>query len=205
MSSESTIDRVIPQGRFARGLKQLAIICVGICLSSAWAISAQAQEFSVNQASAKLLDSVYRLDADLDYRLSPPMLDALQNGVVLTVELEIEVYRSRNYWWDETIARLEQRYEIQYYALTEQYLLHNLNSGSKTSYSSLDTLLFYLGMVRQLPLIDANLLDTREQYQARIRAGVDFGSLPVPLQLSAYVSGDWSKSSDWYSWRLGKR
>lgn len=202
MSAQNIIDSPGPPQRITHRLRKLAMLCLGTCVSFGWAISVEAQQFSVERASTELLDSVYRMDADLDYRLSAPMLDALHSGVVLTPVLEIEVYRARNYWWDETVASLEQRYEIQYHALTEQYLLRNLNSGSQASYSSLEVMLFYLGMVRQLPVIDAHLLDARENYHVRIRLGLDAGSLPVPLQLRTYVSRDWWVGSDWFSWDL---
>ena len=97
---------------------------------------------------------------------------------------------------------MEQRYEIQYHALTDQYLLHNKNSGAHLIFSSLDSALFSLGHVRQLPLIDASLLEADADYLVRVRSRLDFRSLPVPLQLKAYLSSEWRVSSEWYPWEL---
>ena len=171
-------------------------------LGVSWSLQAQAQEITISGASSKLVENVYRLDADIEYRFPKPVLEALNNGVVLSLVLDIEVSRARSYVWDETLASLEQHYQIQYHALSEQYLLRNLNSGTQASYPALDALLFFLGRVRDLPIIDAQLLDPSATYQVRIRSRLDFSTLPVPLQMRAYVSRDWWLSSDWYAWNL---
>jgi hypothetical protein len=51
--------------------------------------------FEVISASTRLEGGVYRLSAQIEYRFSNPALEALQNGVPLTVELEMEVRRRR--------------------------------------------------------------------------------------------------------------
>jgi hypothetical protein len=187
-------------------LRRLVAAGLGLWLLAGAAAEVRAQQFAVEQASTELVDSVYRLNADLDYRLTRPMLHALHNGVALTLVLQIEVYRAREYWWNETIASLEQRYEIQYQALTEQYLVHNLNSDLQDSYSSLELALHSLGRVRELPVIDAHLVETEEQeeslYRIRIRLDLDSRRLPVPLQLRSYVYDEWRVGSDWYEWEL---
>ena len=185
-----------------RRLRYCALACVGALLGMAWAGNAVAQQFSVRDAKTTLVDGVYRLEASLDYQFTPPVLEALNNGVTLTLALDIEVNRQRRYLWDEGMATLEQRYELQYHALTEQYLLHNLNSGSRFLYSSLGAALATLGSVQSVPLIDAQLLDPDERYMVRVQSRLDLDKLPVPLRLNAYVSTDWWLSSGWYSWNL---
>jgi hypothetical protein len=41
--------------------------------------------------------------------------------VPLTLHLEIVVKRQRSYWLDETVATLDQYYELAYRALSERY------------------------------------------------------------------------------------
>jgi hypothetical protein len=183
-------------------LWRLALACLSGCLAVGWVAPLAAQTFTVRDVKTTLVDNVYRLDASLEYEFSPAVLDALDSGVVLTLTLDIEVYQPRRYVWDEVVATLEQRYEIQYHALTEQYLLRNLNSGSQFAYATLSSALATLGSIEQLPIIDAQLLDTEERYMVRVRSRLDVDELPVPLQLKAYVSSDWWLSSGWYSWDL---
>ena len=179
-------------------LLQLAF--VGLCLSTS-VVAAPAQ-FAVHDAKTVLSDEVYYLEAKLEYKFSEVVLTALDNGVTLTLVLDIEVYSPSRYLWEDVIATLEQRYQIQYHALSEQYLLRNLNSGSQFVYSSLDSALATLGKIERVPILDAHLLQTNEHYKVRVRSRLDLNSLPVPLQLKAYVSSEWWLSSGWYSWDL---
>lgn len=169
---------------------------------SSWVGVAGAQQFSVNHGQTRLVDKVYLLDASLSYKFTQEALDALNNGVPLTLVLDIEVYQPRRYLWDDVVASLEQRYELQYHALSGQYLLHHVNSGAQFSYPTLDSALATLGAVTNIPIIDAPLLDPEKHYMVRVRSRLDIDALPVPLQLTAYVSQSWWLSSGWYSWDL---
>lgn len=176
--------------------------CLLAGLALCWLPFAQAQQFTVQDAKTTLVDSVYRLDADLVYEFSPTIFDAMENGVVMTLVLDIEVFRPRRYFWDDVIAELEQRYEVQYFAISDQYILRNLNSGTQFIFPSLASAIDSMSRIRNLPIIDAALLAEGEHYMVRVRSRLDFGSLPVPLQLRAYVSRDWWLGSGWYSWDL---
>jgi len=180
--------------------KLLQLAFIGLCLSAN--VAAAPPQFTVRDAKTVLSGEIYQLDAKLEYQFSEVALTALNNGVSLTLVLDIEVYSPSRYLWDDVIATLEQRYEILYHALSEQYLLRNLNSGSQVVYSSLDEALSALGKIEQLPILDAHLLQENERYMVRVRSRLDLASLPVPLQLKAYVSSSWWLSSGWYSWNL---
>jgi hypothetical protein len=156
----------------------------------------------IRSVDTTLINNVYWLNANIEYIFSNKTLEALNNGVPITIELDIEVSRHRDYLWDETIATLEQRYQLQYHALTKQYLLKNLNSTSTQSHASLRTALAALGNIVDFPMLDKNLLDEHQQYTARMRASVDIEALPVPLRLLAYVTSGWRLSSEWYEWSL---
>jgi hypothetical protein len=184
-------------------IRRLAMTCLGTCLISSWTVNAFAQQFTIENARTELVDQVYSLDATLKYQFTPEALTALKNGVSLMLVLDIEVIKPRRYMWDEEIASLEQRYEIQFLALTGQYLLHNKNSGAKHVYPKLEDALNTLGHIKDLPLIDAHLLSKNEHYMVQVRSRLDLDSLPVPLRLKAYFSSEWWLSSGWYSWDLG--
>ncbi|HKJ22131.1 MAG TPA: DUF4390 domain-containing protein [Gammaproteobacteria bacterium] len=173
--------------------------CIAMGLASTAAVAAG---IDVRRVETKLADNVYWLNAEIGYDFSNKALKALDNGVPITVQLDIQVSRQRNYLWDERIASLEQRYQLRYRALTKRYLLKNLNSASERTFPSLKTALAALGKVRRLPMLDKNLLDDTQRYIARIRASLDIEALPVPLRLLAYFSSAWHLSSEWYQWRL---
>ena len=126
----------------------------------------------------------------------------MRSGVPLIILLNIEVLQDRNWWWDKTIAKLEQGYLLLYHALSEKYIIHNLNSGAQKNYVSLNAALHSLSKIRELPLIDINLLEEGDDYYARIRTYLDIESLPAPMRPIAYISSQWQLESDWYSWPL---
>lgn len=175
---------------------------MAVCVLTGVAGHAHAAGIDIRRVQTRLADNVYWLDADIDYRFGAKALKALNNGVPITVQLDIEVSRHRNYLWDKKIASLEQRYQLRYRALTRHYLLKNLNSASERVFSSLKSALAALGKVQNLPMLDRNVLDGTRRYTARMRASLDIEALPVPLRLLAYLSAAWHLSSEWYQWSL---
>ncbi|MGD9388599.1 MAG: DUF4390 domain-containing protein [Gammaproteobacteria bacterium] len=158
----------------------------------------------VTNATTRLDDGVWYLDADVDYQLNRTALDALASGLQLDVELVIRVEESRRIIWDAEFAELKQRYQLQYHALTERYILRNLNSGEQASYASLTAALARLGQVRGLPLIDDALLDADERYFVEVRAIVDIKGARGPLAVIRVFWNNWRVESDWVRWRLGR-
>jgi hypothetical protein len=162
----------------------------------------QAAELEVKSASTRLEDKVYVLDAHIQYGLSRKALEALSNGLPLTLELQIRVLRNRQLLWDEEVASLKQRYRLQYHPLTERYLVKNLNTAVQQTYPTLDAALDALGQVESFPMLDRQLLDPDETYTVQLRVRLDIEALPAPLRPFAYLSPAWHLSSEWYSWDL---
>jgi len=158
--------------------------------------------FEVRAANVELDGGVYYLNAWIEYRLSSEARDALQSGVPLRLRLDVQLITNRRFWFDAEDAELRQLYELEYHALSERYIIENLNSGDQVSFGSLFTALDYLGRVEHLPLIDAALLDRGREYDIRLRAALDVEKLPGPLRLLAFWRHDYSLASDWYKWRL---
>jgi hypothetical protein len=156
----------------------------------------------VLSADTRLENGVYLLSARVVYRLGDTPREALENGVPLTIELEMEVMRKREWLWDETIAELQQKFRLEYHTLSQQYLVTNLNSGQVKSFPSLTTATQFLGRIDDFPLLDASLLESGESYYGQLRAILDIDALPVPLQPIAYLFGEWRLSSEWYPWPL---
>jgi len=156
----------------------------------------------IRSAGVELRGGVYYLDAWVEYRLSTEAREALDAGVALTLETEVEFLRIRRFWLDDQETGLSQGYELQYHALSERYLVVNLNSAAQSSYATLFSALNYLGRITKLPLIDASLLDSESNYEIRIRAVLSTEEMPGPLRLLAFWRRDWSLESEWYTWLL---
>jgi len=160
--------------------------------------------FVIDDASALLRNGVYYVDADVDLNFSEKSREALENGVSLTIRIDMEVLRRRPWVWDSKVAILQASYELALHALSQQYVVRNLNLGTTQSYASLELATTALGKVSDFPLVDAHLLDDPKNYQWRIRARLDIEALPAPLRPLAYLSSLWRHDSDWYEWPLSR-
>ncbi len=177
-----------------------------LCLATVH-VFAQEQEalqpgFEVVSAKTALVDDVVRLDALFDLRFSASLVDALQNGVLLNLVIEIEVIKERDYVWSTSIASLAQHYQISYLPLTKSYLLNNLNSQVEFQFPNLESLLAVVSVMQDFPLLDQSLLEEEGRYRGEIRIIVDRESFPVPLRLMSYFTGNWHLSSEWFAWPL---
>jgi hypothetical protein len=166
------------------------------------AADVHADEFVVQSVNGRWAGNVYELSGTAYTPLKQPALEALSRGVALTITYDIEVNRLRSYWLDERIALLQQRFQLRYHALTDQYLLVNLNTGVQQSYPSVDAALRVANSLTNFPVLDRQLLQAGSNYQARMRVRLDTDSLPAPLRLVAYVTPSWWMTSDWYIWKV---
>ncbi|MFZ1643760.1 MAG: DUF4390 domain-containing protein [Candidatus Contendobacter sp.] len=175
---------------------------LALLLGLLWAIGGQAAGFEVISAATRLEGGVYRLNAQIEYRFSTAALEALQNGVPLTVDIEMEVRRRRSWVWDETVYALTQRFQLEYHTLSQQYLVSNLNSGERRAFPTRAAALGFMGRIHDFPLLDRSLLTENERYEGALRVQLDIEALPAPLRLLAYLSDDWRLTSEWRLWAL---
>jgi hypothetical protein len=185
------------QLRFAR---LLPLGLLWLCLPSM--VSADDSYFTIRNADTQLVEGVYLLDATIDFRFSDAAMEALLNGIPLVLDIEIRVERGRKWLWNDTVAALSQRYRLQFHALSDRYVIHNLNTDQRQSFTQLEDALYVLGVIREFPMLDRRLLTAGADYQAGIRASLVVEELPTPMRLWAYVSDQWHMNSPWYTWRL---
>lgn len=171
-----------------------------LCLLLTLPTSLMAADFRISDVTVRLHDQVYLLNANLHYDFSEEALGALQNGVPLTILIAIDIEQPRRWLWNETLASLEQGLRLQYHALSDQYVLQNLNSGARYAFHSRRAALEAMGYLRDFPLLDQTLLNHGVEYLVRLQARLDIESLPSPLRPIAYITPAWRLKSDWYRW-----
>ncbi len=157
--------------------------------------------FHVQKAQVRLEDGVYLLDALINFGFSDESIEAMENGVSLTVLLDIEVLK-KNPLWDNTVLEHQSRFRIGVHALSKRYVVRELETGETRTFRAVDEMAAALGMITDLPLFDENLLDAESSYSARVRARLDIEALPSPLRPLAYISPEWRLGGDWYEWPL---
>ena len=158
--------------------------------------------FEVRSASTQAIGGVHRLDARLQRILSSEALAALENGVTLTIEMQIQVIRVRRFLVDSVDAELAVRYELEFRPLSQRYIVKNLNSGDQDSFATLYSALNSLGRVQGLPVIDDALLLPDRSYRVRLRAMLNTQQYPAPLLLLSLWRGRWQLQTEWFEWVL---
>jgi len=158
--------------------------------------------FEVRSASTELINGVHTLDARLQLVLSSEALAALESGVTLTIEMQLQVIRVKKYLVDSVDAELAVRYELEYRPLSQRYIVRNLNSGNQDTFATLYSALNSLGRVQGLPVIDDALLLPDRPYRLRLRAMLNTQQYPATLRLLFFWRGQWQLQSEWFEWSL---
>lgn len=145
---------------------------------------------------------VYELDARLDIQLPDAARKAVESGLTLRLTYEIVIDRVRRYLPDAEIAALAQQYEVSYHALSQRYLVRNLNTGEQLDFGSLASALDRIRELRGLPVLDAALVEPGLEYEGRTRAVLSLKTAPDALGWLLFWTDDWSAVSEWSTWTL---
>ncbi|HEY7378759.1 MAG TPA: DUF4390 domain-containing protein [Steroidobacteraceae bacterium] len=166
----------------------------------AWAEAAP--ELGVRTAYVQLVEGVYLLNARLQLPLSNRVRAALSDGVPLSLILELEVSRARHYWLDESVASLRQEYQLQYQAVSDRYVVRNVNSGQQASYPDLDSALEQMARIGNVPVLDEALIRKGYRHEFSLRATLNLGDMPDTLRVLMFWTNDYHRVSEWYTWPL---
>ncbi len=175
-----------------------ALLTSPACL---WANSDIAKAI-ITKAQTRLVNDVYLLDAITTLSLSESMLNALDNGISLTVSANIKIIRPRMLWFDNIVKDISKQYELKYYDLSERYILTDLKTGEKKQFRTHTSALTALGDIQDYPLISLGALDKNARYAGELSYSLHINKLPTPLRLKAYLFKDWHLTGETYRWRL---
>jgi hypothetical protein len=198
-NSKSVSCRRVPQ------LLRCGAIMLLCFLATSALTPAFAETSAVVRSASLALDpaqDVYELNAKVDIALPEDARKGIEAGLTLRFVYEIALSRVRGYWPDANVAELVQAYELSYHALSQRYLLRNLNTGEQQDFGSLQAALEQLGDVRGLPVIDADLVKDDGRYEVSLRAVIDLSTTPAALQWLLFWTDDWSATSEWFTWPL---
>jgi hypothetical protein len=169
--------------RIEAGLPRLALALLLLT-----AAAAQAGSIEPKRAALTPGEDGYTLSAefaiDLGYRLE----DTVARGVPLYFNLEFVLERSRKYWVNEHITTHNLTYKLAYSSLMRQY---RLSTGHlHQNFGSLAEAMRVVGRIAALPVVDKNLIQPGESYEAAVRLSLDRSQLPKPFQVDAIMDRD---------------
>ena len=155
---------------------------------------AQAQEQPVRfEAAAD--GRGWLVSAELEPPRSPRLEDAAMKGIPLHFVLEVELLRSRWYWWDQRIAQFSGRARLSYHALAREFRVVR-DDGPSVVFESFDSALAAMAQVRGWRVELADPL-TPGDYVVQARLRLDPSHLPRPLQVDALTNRDWNPQVEW--------
>ena len=182
----------------------LIIVCfLGITLN----VSAQMRPnhegyFDVRSATTILVEGNHMLDSRLQLFLSDEALNALNSGVPLTIELSVEIIRTRRFLPDAKEVELEFQYELEYRPLSQRYIVKNVQNEIQDSYATLFSALNKLGRVQDLILVENSSLKPQSNYRFRMQALLSTKQYSAPLRMLFFWRDQWDLKSEWYEWQL---
>lgn len=163
--------------------------------------SSFAAKFSIDNATINKIGNGYSLQASINYSLTPRVKEAIANGVPVVFVQEIEIIDALpllgEFWqWQSTLWSSSVSYELRYHALTNQYVVNDLDTDHHRNFISLNAALDALGTIDTFTLPPEHLTDT-DNLHVYLRTGLDLLALPTPMRPGALISSKWQLSSPW--------
>ncbi|MCP4128253.1 MAG: DUF4390 domain-containing protein [Gammaproteobacteria bacterium] len=187
-------------------LKQLYNLRLGHLCLLAWLlllpVLSPAAEFQITNHTCRSEGDTFVLDASIEFDFSDKAIEALQNGVPLTLEVHLQVRRKGAWVWERDVLDSRRRYQIRYHALASVYQVIDLQSGTRQSFVTREVAFSALGDILGLPVIKHHQLEKGKIYNIELKAALDLDSLPLPLRPHAYLSPAWNLSSEWSSCQI---
>lgn len=188
------MDFIMPASAIVKFIYRIALLVL-------FATPVLAENFSVQSATVSKIGNGYIVNAEMHYPLSEKVIEALENSVPITFSQQLELINSvpllGKYWqWQEVLWATELRFELRYHALTQQYVLHSLDTLHHQTFPTLESVLNALGQIKNLSLPPEYLTD-RENLILNLRTELDLHALPTPMRPGALLSSKWQLTSPW--------
>jgi hypothetical protein len=128
------------------------------------------------------------------------MKNAILSGVPATFSFFAKLNRTRNFWFDQTIADIEVTHTIVYDNLKKEFTVkRSWKEGNPEITKSFKEAQKWMTEINSLKLIPLNRLKKGEQYQLRVKAEVSKKTLPFYLHYILFFVSLWDFETDWYA------
>lgn len=169
-----------------------------LLLACAWMAPLAASDVEVTTVVAEFINDILHVSTAQRLDFSDDALKALESGVPLTLEFNVEVRRERRYLWDKVLSETTQRYRIERHSISDRYLVTNVATGDRSSFYSVLDAIESLEQVDKLPVAERSALPANEPVLVALQIRLDKDSLPAPIRATAWFSAGWRMESDWF-------
>lgn len=171
--------------RLLQGLAALALASAGMRPELVQAQGVDLPTLAVQRADGELL-----LDFDARPALPKSVEDAMQRGVPVYFVAQATLYRSRWYWRDERVARVQRTWRVAYQPLTSSWRVGF--GGFNQSFATLPEAMAAASRSSRWKLADLAQLDPDSHYYVEFSYRLDQTQLPSPMQLGLGGQADWA-------------
>jgi hypothetical protein len=146
---------------------------------------------SIELAALELQRGDSDLTLDFDVRLALPksVEDAMQRGVPVYFVAQATLYRTRWYWRDERIARVQRSWRVAYQPLTSTWRVGF--GGFNQNFQSLSEALSVVSRSSRWKVAELSQLEGEASHYLEFRYRLDNSQLPSPMQLGLGSQADW--------------
>lgn len=125
---------------------------------------------------------------------------AISNGVPTTFSFYVNLYQTRDFWFDKNISELEILHTIQYDTLKTEYIVdRSWDRNHQRVVKSFDVAKKLMAEIDSLKVIELNRLEKGGQYQIRTKALLSKLTLPFYLHQVLFFVSWWDFDTDWYT------
>jgi hypothetical protein len=128
------------------------------------------------------------------------MNKAILSGVPATFSFFAKLNRTRNFWFDRSIADIEVAHTIVYDNLKKEFTVkRSWKEDNPEVTKSFKEAKRWMTEIVSLKIIPLNRLEKGEQYQLRVKAEVSKKTLPFYLHYILFFVSLWDFETDWYA------
>jgi hypothetical protein len=177
----------MPPPLVRRSLLQGLVLVLLLWTLGSGRVQAQGIELALLQLQRQ--DGELTLDFDARMALPKSVEDAMQRGVPVYFVAEATLYRSRWYWRDERVARVQRSWRVAYQPLTSTWRVGF--GGFNQSFQTLAEALTVVSRSTRWKVAELSQLDPDSRHTLEFSYRLDSSQLPSPLQLGLGAQADW--------------
>jgi hypothetical protein len=166
--------------KFLKKNSIVVIFLVGSILNSL-PLMASVKDIVVNNLSLAKEGKDLFVGFDQELYLSPDMINALKNGIILVFDINFVITKDIPYWFDDMILVKKSTYKIKYRNLLKKYEVININ-GDKEFFGDLLAALRYLKIIKKWHV--GSLNGKEKKLLASLKIKLNKKYLPKPLQIN---------------------
>lgn len=178
--------------RTVKGLQSVVawlVFVLAVGLAALRPAAAQGVELAVLQLNR--VEGVLALEFGVQVSLPKPVLEALQRGVPVYFVAEAQLLRSRWYWRDERVARVQRSWRLAFQPLTSTWRVSL--GGLNQSFATLDEAMSAVSRIGAWRVAELSQLDTDTRgYYLEFSWRLDTSQLPSPMQIGLPGSAGWA-------------